>query len=65
MAVLLVLLAFNRKQLTADLDRKDARVDKIVDDYHHGNQNIVAALNSLRPVVEQLEQVVTNRAAQQ
>jgi hypothetical protein len=51
----IVLLLFDRKRLIADVNRKDARIDKIVDDYHSGNITISEAMNSLKMVLFELK----------
>jgi len=40
-----------RKKLIADNQKKDERIDKIVDDYHKGNLTLTEALNSLKLVL--------------
>jgi hypothetical protein len=51
----IVLLLFDRKRLIADVNRKDARIDKIVDDYHQGNITVSEAMNSLKIILFELK----------
>lgn len=44
-----------RKKLIADIEKKDERIDKIVDDYHKGNLTLTEALNSLKIVLFEIK----------
>lgn len=52
-ALLLVIVAqwFDRKQLHATIQRKDEKIEKIIDDYYKGNLSLTEALTSLRNVL--------------
>lgn len=51
----IMLLLFDRKRLLNEVTRKDARINKIVDDYHSGNMILTDAMNSLRMVLFELK----------
>jgi hypothetical protein len=51
LALLIVLLLFERKRLTKEIASKDERLAKIVDDYYKGNITLAEALNSLKMVL--------------
>jgi hypothetical protein len=44
-----------RKKLIAENQKKDERIDKIIDDYHKGNLTLTEALNSLRIVLYEIK----------
>jgi hypothetical protein len=44
-----------RKKLIAEIEKKDERIDKIVDDYHRGNLTLTEALNSLKLVLFEIK----------
>jgi hypothetical protein len=50
----ILLLLFDRKRLIAEVSKKDARIEKIVDEYHNGNLTLTDAMNSLRMVLFEL-----------
>lgn len=57
-ALLLALLGgliWDRKRLTTALDKKDKKIEQIVDDYHKGNITLVEALNSLKMVMVEIK----------
>jgi len=43
------------KRLKADNQKKDERIDKIVEDYHRGNLTLTEALNSLKLVLFEIK----------
>lgn len=43
------------KKLKAEIEKKDERIDKIVDDYHRGNLTLTEALNSLKLVLFEIK----------
>jgi hypothetical protein len=51
----ILLLLFDRKRLLSEVARKDARIDKIVDDYHSGSITMAEAMNSLRMLLFELK----------
>jgi uncharacterized protein YbgA (DUF1722 family) len=57
-AILLAIVGFlvwDRKRLIASLDKKDLKIEQIVDDYHKGNITLVEALNSLKMVMIEIK----------
>lgn len=48
-----------RKKLIAEIEKKDERIDKIVDDYHRGNLTLTEALNSLKLVLFEIKGKIT------
>ncbi len=44
-----------RKKLIAENQKKDERIDKIIDDYHKGNLTLTEALNSLKIVLYEIK----------
>jgi uncharacterized membrane protein YqiK len=51
----IVLLLFERKRLISEVSRKDARIDKVTEDYHVGSLTLAEALNSLKMVLFELK----------
>lgn len=51
----ILLLLFDRRRLLAEVTRKDARIDKIVDDYHSGSITQAEAMNSMKMVLFELK----------
>ncbi len=43
------------KKLKSEIEKKDERIDKIVDDYHRGNLTLTEALNSLKLVLFEIK----------
>ncbi len=56
-ALILFILAllWERRRLMAEIKEKEAKIDKIVDDYHKGNLTIAEAMNSLRFVLSEIK----------
>lgn len=57
-AILLGVVAFllwDRKRLVASLEKKDAKIEQIITDYHKGNITLVEALNSLKMVMVEIK----------
>jgi SMC interacting uncharacterized protein involved in chromosome segregation len=48
-------LLIERKRLIAELDKKDSKIDKIIDDYYNGNLTIAEAFNSLTKVLFEIK----------
>jgi len=44
-----------RKKMLADIEKKDKRIDSIIDDYHNGNLTLTEALNSLKLVLYEIK----------
>lgn len=51
----IVFMIWDRMRLIRDIDKKDQRIEKIVDDYHKGNITLIEALNSLRIVLAEIK----------
>lgn len=60
-AIIALLLAFigvliwDRRRLVQDIDKKDAKLEKIIDDYYKGNLTITEALNGLKIVLAEIK----------
>lgn len=56
-ALILFILAllWDRKRLVAEVKEKEAKIDRIVDDYHKGNLTIAEAMNSLKYVLAEIK----------
>lgn len=53
-AILLLVITWlvvERRRLIKEIERKDDRIDKIVDDYHKGNMSLAEALNGLKLIL--------------
>lgn len=48
-------LIIERKRLLAELQKKDDKIDKIIDDYYRGNMTISEAFNSLKAVLYEIK----------
>lgn len=44
-----------RKKLLKEIEKKDIRIDGIIDDYHNGNLTLTEALNSLKLVLYEIK----------
>jgi hypothetical protein len=58
MAVLvgiILFLWFERKRLLIEIERKDDKIDSIIDDYSKGNVTLSEALNSLKLVLYEMK----------
>lgn len=51
----IMLLLFDRKRLLNELNKKDLRIEKIVDDYHTASITLAEALNALKMVLYELK----------
>lgn len=49
------LLIWDRKKLLESIDKKDERIEKILDDYHKGTITTVEAINSLNIVLAEIK----------
>lgn len=57
-AVLLLIifgLFIERKRLLKEIEKKDDKLDKIIDDYYKGNMTISQAFNSLKEVLYEIK----------
>lgn len=52
---LIGLLIWERRGLVAKVDAKDAKIEKIIDDYHKGNITITQALHSLQILLAEIK----------
>ena len=52
---IIVGMARDRRRLTAELTKRDDKLDKIVEDYFHGNMTLSEALGSLRIVLAEIK----------
>ncbi len=48
-------LAMERKRLLKEIEKKDDKIDKIIDDYYKGNMTISEAFNSLKLVLFEIK----------
>ncbi len=49
------MLLLDRRRLTAEISRKDEKIEKIVEDYNKGNMTITQALAVLREVLVEIK----------
>jgi hypothetical protein len=60
-AIIAILLLFitvlilDRRRLVKEIEKKDDRIDKIVDDYHKGNLTLSETLGSLKIVLYEIK----------
>lgn len=57
-AVLLIIIIFlvlERRRLLKEIEKKDDKIDKIIDDYYKGNMTISEAFNSLKMVLFEIK----------
>lgn len=58
MSILLLIIAallWDRSRLIKVIEKKDEKIDRIVDDYYKGNITLTEALNSLRTVLYEIK----------
>jgi len=55
LVVFVVLLLLDRRRLLAEIKQKDAKVEKIVDEYYKGNLTLTEALTSLKLVLFEIK----------
>lgn len=48
-------LYWERRRLLAEIQKKDDKIDKIIDDYYQGNMTLSEALNSLKNVLYEIK----------
>lgn len=55
--LMLVIIGFilDRRRQLAEMEKKDAKVDKIIADYYEGNTTLTEALNDLRMVLVEIK----------
>lgn len=56
LAIFCIGLFFERKRLLKEVASKDAKIDKIIDDYYKGNLTLAEALNSLKLVLYEIKE---------
>lgn len=49
------LLIWDRRSLVNKIDAKEAKIEKIIEDYHHGNITITQALHSLQILLAEIK----------
>lgn len=55
LVVLILLLWFERRRLLEEIEKKDDKIDKIIEDYTKGNVTLSEALNSLKCVLYEIK----------
>ncbi|RYF46800.1 MAG: hypothetical protein EOO38_13410 [Cytophagaceae bacterium] len=53
--LIIVVLIMDRRRLVKEVERKDEKIEKIVDDYYKGNLTLSEALNSLKMVLYEIK----------
>jgi hypothetical protein len=53
--IIILFLWFERKRLLHELEKKDDKIDRIIDDYSKGNVTLGEALNSLKLVLYEIK----------
>lgn len=60
-AIIMLLLAFigiliwDRRRLVQEIEKKDTKLEKIIDDYYRGHLTITEALNGLKIVLAEIK----------
>lgn len=57
-AILVGIIAFllwDRKKLVETIDKKEEKIEKIIDDYYQGNLTLTEALNGLKMVLIEIK----------
>lgn len=52
---LIIMLLAERRRLIAEIQKKDDKIDKIIDEYYKGNLTLSEALNSLKLVLFEIK----------
>jgi hypothetical protein len=55
LVIVILALWFERKRLLGEVERKEEKIDKIIDDYAKGNVTLSEALNSLKFVLAEIK----------
>jgi hypothetical protein len=55
LVMIIIFLWFERKRLLHELEKKDDKIDRIIDDYSKGNVTLGEALNSLKLVLYEIK----------
>lgn len=53
--VIILLLWFERRRLLEEIEKKDDKIDRIIEDYTKGNVTLSEALNSLKFVLYEIK----------
>ncbi len=53
--IIIFALVWDRNRLVKEIDKKDDRINKIVDDYTRGNLTLASALDSLKSVLYEIK----------
>ena len=61
LVVVIVFLFIERKRLIHDIEKKENKIDKIIEDYYKGNISLTEALNSLRIIMIELKSELRNK----
>lgn len=51
----IVLLIWDRRKLLESIDKKEEKIEKIIDDYYRGNLTLTEALNGLKLVLMEIK----------
>lgn len=54
LVMIIALLLWERKRLIASIDNKDAKIERIIDDYYRGNLTLAETLTSLREALHEI-----------
>lgn len=52
---IIVFLLWDRKKLVETIDKKEEKIEKIIDDYYKGNLTLTEALNGLKMVLMEIK----------
>ncbi|RYF06452.1 MAG: hypothetical protein EOO77_26865 [Oxalobacteraceae bacterium] len=55
LCLIIALLIVDRKRILKEVERKDEKIEKIVDDYYTGNKTLGEALTSLKLVLIEIK----------
>lgn len=53
--LIIVLLILDRRRILKEVERKDEKIEKIVDDYYSGNKSLAESLTSLKLVMFEIK----------
>lgn len=53
--LIIIALLFDRSRLVKEVENKDTRLTKIIDDYYEGNLTLAGALDSLKTVLYEIK----------
>lgn len=53
--LMITLLILDRRRILKEVERKDEKIEKIVDDYYSGNKTLTESLTSLRMVLLEIK----------